>query len=635
MIVKPTSHEGLLMYQRKIMAVEYSVAYRGKGILGMRDRQTIDRLCYLAFATCASLALVALYLSGRGPIKPCELSDSDGYMHLLRASDLHRTGRWYDPVIERSNPPHGDRLHWTRPFDVLLLVGAVPGSLLTTSFDSSLFWWGVVLSPLLLVASLPAVRWAVYPLLGDDGSPILGFLFVAQVAIMSVFQAGRPDHHSLLELLFLLIAGYALRLIERPFAAATCYAAGAVSALSLWVSVESLVAVGIALAPLVVLWVLRGSDFSRKAFHYSASLFAFAGAALILERPWRDLTTMELDRLSIVHVGVFGIITTLWLAIRMLAAHDWLWQRRNIRLLSVLAAVAILAVATRLLLPSFFRGPFGDVPSEMMARCIAHIQEMQPLLRSDFRLMCGVPLLGYGLTYPALFFTSATHRRDSRWIFMFAATLLFVGLSLVQARWIYYAQVLILPPATALIVRMRARTAHHALGKLLTNCGITSLFIVLAVSGSVIQYLIQAGRDADTPPSASVKAVCEYLERDERWQGHCLRIVTHLNFGAEILYRTHHEVIATLYHRNWQGILETYDILTAETNEQAQAHIRDRQIDLILLGPGANDSSFFRKPDGTSTLYQRLCKSEMPSWCQEVPLPPNLAGFRLFETRAP
>ncbi|MCL5282086.1 MAG: hypothetical protein M1376_19520 [Planctomycetes bacterium] len=600
----------------------------------MRGKRRADVFCYLAFAICVSLALVPLYLSGRGPIKTGELGDSDCYMHLLRASDLYRTGQWYDPVIGRSNPPYGDRLHWTRPFDILLLVGAVPGSLVT-SFDAALFWWGVVVSPILLVASFLAIRWAVHPLLGDDGSSIIGFLFAVQSAVMSIFQAGRPDHHSLLVFLFLLMVGFALRLIERPSAATICYAAGALSALSMWVSVESLVAVGMTLGLLGIMWVLRGSDFSGTAFHYSASLFTLTGAALAIERPWRDLPTVELDRLSIAYVGIFGILAALWFAIGVLTAHTRLLQRRNVRLLTALTAVAVPVVATWLFFPSLFRGPLGDVSPEMAEKCLAYIQEMRPLLNSDVRLKWGIPLLGYGLAYALFFLIDGEHRRDPRWVSLWAATVLFAALSLVQVRWIYYGQILVLPPAAALIVRMRSRITGHPLAKLLANCGITSMFLALAGSGFMIEYVTKPDRKVDTHPAPPVKTICEYFGTHERWQGRSFRILTHPNFGAEILYRTQEEVIATLYHRNWQGILDTYTTLTAETDEQARKHIRDRAVDLILLSPQADDSTFFLKPDSVSTFYQRLCEGKVPSWCQEVHLPPDLASFRLFEIREP
>ena len=53
------------------------------------------------------------------------LSDADGYTRLARVEALVENGDWYDDAAVRANVPYGTTLHWTRPFDVLLLAGAV------------------------------------------------------------------------------------------------------------------------------------------------------------------------------------------------------------------------------------------------------------------------------------------------------------------------------------------------------------------------------------------------------------------------------------------------------------------------------------------------------------------------------
>ncbi len=286
----------------------------------MRNKSRGDFFCYLAFSTCFALALVAWYLMGKAPIAAGDMGDSDCYMHLIRASDLYERGRWYDPVIERGNAPYGHRLHWTRAFDLLLLAGAVPGSLLT-SFASSLFWWGVVISPIILVAIFLGLRWASRPLLGEDGASLIGFLLAVQVGVLTYLQAARPDHHGLLLLLFVLSLGFVLRLVELPFNFGLCAAAGALSALSMWTSFESLVMVAVFLCVLSGLWIRYGGDSMKKVLCYSASLFLFTCAALVAERPWSDLATLEFDRLSIMHIAIFGWMTALLLVLHLLAAR--------------------------------------------------------------------------------------------------------------------------------------------------------------------------------------------------------------------------------------------------------------------------------------------------------------------------
>ena len=68
---------------------------------------------------------LALTASVASPVFNGELLGPDGYMRLVRVGELLVTGNWYDVVIERSNAPYGDALHWTRPMDAIILALAL------------------------------------------------------------------------------------------------------------------------------------------------------------------------------------------------------------------------------------------------------------------------------------------------------------------------------------------------------------------------------------------------------------------------------------------------------------------------------------------------------------------------------
>jgi len=596
----------------------------------MRDKDGNDFFLYLAFSTCIAVALTMWYLLGRAPIPAGDLADSDCYMHLIRASDLYETGRWHNPIIERSNAPYGDRLHWTRPFDLLLLAGAVPGSWLT-SFSSSLFWWAVVVSPVILIAILLALRWAARPLLGEDGASIVGFLLAVQVGVLTYLQAGRPDHHGLLLLLFVLSLGLILRLIERPFRAGLCVAAGAVSALSMWTSVESLAMVAVFLGGLGALWIRHGGDSAKKATYYCASLFVFTCLAMAIERPWPDLATVEFDRVSVVHVTILGLMTLLLLVLSLLAARGKLLQPWRLRLGAALAAGAILASGIGAIFPRFYGGPFVDI-GPGMARVLARVDEVQPLLSGNGPWIFGAPLAGYGILFLGLLVGRGIDLTDRRWTLVLVAAVVFTGLSCYQVRWAMYAQVVLLLPAVVLITYLRTSLSSRQRGlhRLLTNVGITAAFLLLAAFGPLIVRFTGKAEPFASRPQSSVRAMCRYLTTDMQWQGRKLRILAEIDYGAEILYRTPHEVIATPYHRNRQGIMDACAIMAAQTDEEAQSRIRRRGIDLILLGPEASDPSLFADPGPTPAFYRRLCDGAPPPWCRPVQLPDELSSFRLF-----
>ena len=141
------------------------------------------------------------------------------------------------------------------------------------------------------------------------------------------------------------------------------------------------------------------------------------------------------------------------------------------------------------------------------------------------------------------------------------------------------------------------------------------------------------GNSARSNQQVSLVRICEYLAEDVKWQKRSFRILAHVDFGPEILYLTQHEVIGTPYHRNGPGILDTYDIMTADMDEKALEIIQKRGIDLILLCPKSSESGVYLKSEQTSTFYKRLREDTIPNWLRKVELPSDLSSsFLLFET---
>lgn len=595
-----------------------------------------DRIQILCFWILICAVYVLMYISGLAPIKKYELADPDCYMRLVRASDLYNSGQWYDPVIQRSNAPYGERLHWTRPFDILLILGAVPISLFT-DFESALFWWGVIISPILIIATLVALQWSTRPILNKDGPFLAGFVFVCQMTIFTCFQAGRPDHHSLLIFLFVILIGLTLRMVLRPFNIILCYTAGAISALSIWVSVESLLPICVIIAVLGFLWILVNGDFANKCLHYSLALFIFTSFSIILERPWYDLATQELDRLSIVHWSLLGSLGLFWITISIFDRYTNCVQRAAYRIYFFLAGAVTIALIIWLFFPKFYNGPIADIDPRIIPLWLKKVREVQPILSISY-VVYPLQLLGLAvICYPFLCYLILREKGNNNWkgwIFIALAPVVFVFISFYQMRWSVYAQILLIIPMTELMVLLRQRGPKTGLLKIVKN-----LFIVMIFSsgfllfGLLVDEVFKKGDSEKKYNTVSLIRICDFLTDAEKWQQRSFRILTHIDYGAEILYRTQHEVIGTPYHRNSQGILDTYEIMTADTDHAALSLVRKRSIDVIMLCPKSTESIFYSKPEKKSTFYQRLCDGMIPNWLRKVDLPSDLSSsLLLFET---
>jgi asparagine N-glycosylation enzyme membrane subunit Stt3 len=213
-----------------------------------------------------------------------QLVDTDPYMRLVRVEQLAETGDWYDSVIHRSNYPYGDELHWTRPLDVILVAGAYLLSPIQ-GFQKGLLTWGIMIGPLVGIFCLLALFWATRKILNRNAQRLLWLLFIAQTLLFQIFTFGRPDHHSLLMLLFILLLGCLFRIIDQPHNNKYILISGFIAALSLWVSVETIFAIIMVFVTMTFFWLIRGAAYSRQLLLFSLTIFAFSTAFLFIERP--------------------------------------------------------------------------------------------------------------------------------------------------------------------------------------------------------------------------------------------------------------------------------------------------------------------------------------------------------------
>ena len=566
---------------------------------------------------------------GRG-----RLGDVDCYTRLNHVLRFYETGSWYDITVARSNAPYGETIHWTRPLDVLLISGAW---LLTPflDFKEALFWWGWLIGPLLQVAALIFLLWATRPLFDHQEVSLIGLLFICQPGILSYYLVGSPDHHGLLLTVFILAMGFTLRLLLNPFRPGLCYAAGAINTLSLWISVESFLPLLLNIAALGIVWIMMNRDYARKNFHFYLGFFITSGIALLLIRPWYDFFQEEYDRLSFVHLSIFGFIALFWLVVLRLNRLSDFFKRFANRIFIALAGVTVLIITIWHYYPKVFGGPFADVDPRVFPIWLNKIYNFQPLI-SHKGFHADQFFLLLGPVIPAIPFVLYRLWKEKReeyqmWLYVFIGLLIFLPVSLYQARWVPYAVVISLIPLTELLYRVLTRQEPFLKG-LLRPIGRALVVMIFCTGFIILGGLLPAAQDeGKTAHHVSLSRICEYLDKG-RWQNQSKRIVAFYFWGPEILYRTHHEVIATPDHRNWQGILDTYAIMTAAHDEDALKIIRERKINLILLCPEANEEEFYSMPNQESTFYRRLCEGAIPPWVRPISLPPDLShSFRLFE----
>jgi hypothetical protein len=614
---------------------------------------------------CLALIQVLLALTGIVPVLDGALADSDAYMRLSRVLHLHDGGAWFDPREPRVNPPAGHVQHWTRPLDALLLAGAWLLEPLL-GFARALHVWGVLISPALLALAVIATAWAAAPALDRDARLLACLVLLTQPTVLAYTSVGRPDHHSLLLLLALVLIGLTARLAAAPQDRQPALLAGAIAALSIWISPEAMTFVAVSLATLGLFWLAGTPGLAWANREYLLAASAVLGIALLLERGPDELFALESDRLSIVHIVLFILIAGFWVVIsrgerasgegflaRAVAAMLRYPQIAKPaladagrgaapvirRMLAALLGVAAIAATMLLCFPELRQGPLGQVDPLYARIRLQNIVEIQPLMPADW-LAAGrlgealhrlTKFLGIALVALPCLGMLLVRRSGPAWRFwatVALALLAFLPLAFHQVRWASYAQAFLVWPYAAGAAWLLARltNAGERVGVLLRPLVILAalLWPLLLATALPRQEIESAARACPLDRLALVLNRATLPPRT---------VLASTDYGSELLYRTPHRVLSIPNHRPQPGFAATWRILTATDERAARAELARFGVDWILLCPSATERALFAAPDARQpTLYQRLADGAAPTWLRSLPLEGDLAAeARLFE----
>lgn len=591
---------------------------------------------------------VGLVVKGNAPVLDGLLIDPDGYMRLTRVAQLWHEGDWFDPAILRINPPDGLTLHWSRPFDVVLLLGALFASPLL-GFDAGLFWWGVVLGPVLQVAAVISLVWAAAPVLPRLWRCMLAFLFVAQPAIFGAFAVGRPDHHGLQILLFVLLIGLTLRLIFDPSRTRAAIWAGAISALAVWISVESILPVALSIAALGLGWLFGEPRARRVLVIQGASACLAVLVALPIERGGAAFDSLEVDRLSLAHLAIFAVNLGFWLALGCVERRGWLSRgvaaRAGAAALAALVGLALLWLVQ----PGLFADPMDNGDALYRAKHMVHIEELQPLVQlpdpddGGWAKALTWPILWLGLALLAgpwllVRIRASTGPERLAWVYLGLGAGLFLPLAAGQVRWAFYPEVFLLIPyaalAGALLDRIAARASEHLVG-VLRPLLVVAFCAWFYLPAGMLDAAPQTSSAVRSAVSCSLRDLAPVLDDPAGLGATPKTILALIDFGPELLYRTRHAVLAIPNHRRQPGFTASYRIMTAGDFAEAERGLRAAGVDLVLVCPGSAESWFYDTEDATPTLSDALQAGDPPGFLSPVDLPAPLSGqFKLYALRA-
>ncbi|MEM9073600.1 MAG: hypothetical protein AAGE52_34230 [Myxococcota bacterium] len=544
-----------------------------------------------------------------------DLVDTDSYMRVVRVRALlEGDNGWFDGSEHRSGAGH--TMHWSRTLDVLMILLAAP-FLVAMSTAEAIYIAALAVGPLLHLALAFAVAWALRPLLTRPATYLAGLAIAAQPGILSYAAVGRADHHVLIVIPAVLLVGATLRVLvdDRKHAA---FWGGVFAGTGLWISTESLLPIVLSLAGLSLHWLWKGgAQGARFAASFACSCAAFA----LLERGL-DLGSVEYDRLSLPHLVLACSLALGWAAL----AHPTLQKTLARRAVAGFLIAGSIAALMAVFFPAFFQGPFASVPAVLQGHWLDRVDELRPLAEmsaTDMLLLLGVVLVAL----PALAWVVRKERGTPRfagWIFLSAWVGVFSAVALIHVRFVVYPEALASAPLAA-FVATHLGEERVSLGRSLTRVGLLAVLVAgfAALAGVASLVLDPAEASASGAP-CSVASVASQIP-----QGAV--VLASIDLGPELLYRTGASVVASPYHRNVEGILDTRRALNGPWPASREI-LTARRITHVLLCASQDEVELGDStPDSTRA---RLLSGELPEEIAQVATPSAPPSMALFRVRS-
>ena len=554
-----------------------------------------------ALAACALItvlveAISRLSLAGLRDFD--RLSDPDSYMRLVRLRDIVAAHRPLG-VVANDASGHGTILHWSHLLDSFILLLAEPFGWFLP-IDTAQHIAGLLFGVLSVGALGAACAWAIVPCVKPDWRWLAPVVAIMAPSVWAYGLIGVVHHHIPVVLVAVMCWGWAARLIAGSYGG---IALGAWAAAGLWLTPESLLLSVLAFGAVLVAWMADGGPRLPAAIRAAGvTMLVLTSAAWFVDPPSAGHRAMEVDRISIVFVGVAAVFAALGIAIVAIERHARAWPAR---LAWTVFAGVVLTGVWLFCFPVVLNGADTLMAERERHAFFDRIEEMQPVRTwAD-----GLQYL-YTAVLAFLFMLWRLVRERSA-INHYAATCLaaLIALGAMHTRFSPYAAV-----AAALLVPKAMDAVRHSW--IITRAAIVILVLVPPLVGA-IKTTSAHGRIAAGDPSCDIGALTKILAPF----GNAV-VLANVNDSPALLYRTHLKTVGSLYHRNPAAFMRLWQAWRSRpgtdwTDTTPPPEVLATEATLLIFCPTHTRSIFVRDlPD--DTLADWLSWGQIPRWLHEI-----------------
>lgn len=539
-------------------------------------------VCILAIVFMA-LALFRSTYTQFSDVAAGQFSNPDSYYKLVLLEGYAQG----EPINfnPRDNVPNGNWIHWSLPHSWTVWQLHKVFALFGLDTQSALIWAGASLTLLSMLLLTALVAGTILSIGTYKATLATALLMASSLPLAGYGQLQQITHH-----IFMLvpIAGATLcviRSIQTPNAARDFFA-GLLAGLALWISPETM--------PLVVIMValrmairLQFPD-TGKTWPMAAGLVGLVLLAWLIDPPPPTFSAWSLDHISLAWLLFVCLTALVMLVADYVAAHEMVLPKS----FAWVAVTGLVVSGVWLLLtPGATAGASGLLPDELKAVWWNQIQELKPASSSPEKM------IGW-LTTPIVAGLLALYwawRKRLLWLGVLGmGALLYALLGGLHVR-MGAAGALVSALAFGLSISylpvFANEEARHSLkaqmgGVLLVLLGPLQLFAVIGVALlNSDSDILNANKDKKN--ACSIQDIAPQLNALP-----ASVVLTTSSAASELLYRTHHKVIAGNYHHNVEGLLDVHRaLLDTEPWAQSKEILQRRKVDYVLVCDRKKDES--------------------------------------------
>ena len=587
-------------------------------VTGPRNRTTAQpgRIAWRAGALYALLPVLvdlAFSLPRAGRLRDGQLINPDSYMRLVRLREILRAGAPVD-VVPRDASGAGMVLHWSHLLDSLLCLLAAPLRLVLDS-TQALFAAALLSGPLALAGLGMAVAWAAAPFADRSRLWFAPLVVALSPAVVAYGLVGVVHHHILALVVAAMLAGWSARVIAAArgtppagAAASAGWAIGAWAGAGVWLTPETVPLTAATFGALYIAW-LSPRHSAALAATIRATGLAFlltVGLALAVDPPYAGYAAPEVDRLSVVFLGLALAAAATGLAIGRI---DRTVARPGMRFL---ASASFAAIAGGLWLAVFNGALFGPralLDSAALATMHAVISEMRPVTTVGAALQ---DLLTGSLAALILAALAIT-RRSAVLAYAAVCAAALVAIAQQHLRFSCYPATLgamMLPVALPLLEQRLHAWSERA--RTIPRMATLLLFLLVPLAANLPSPFAPARAVEPARPGCGVSHLARMLAP---YAGKV--VLTDVNVVPELLYRTRIDTVGSLYLRNAAAFMRLRAAWRSGPTSTVPPAIRAAGIRYVLFCRQRHRSSLVKDlpPD---TLLDRLNRAEVPPWLHRL-----------------